>query len=224
MSEATICKGVLSGLSALALAGCAAFGAAAALPQDAQAVLATPGRVSIASVEVKAHTVKVTLNKVANATGYSVYLNRGTKPDMSGSDWTGSSWAEDGSTYVFSGLVDGETYCIYAQAVNRPENHYQSTEGPMSKPVVVTTKVATHRISYKLAGGTLPQDAPRKFTRNSATFSLPTPTREGYVFKGWATTIRRTDGFRYFPYTATIKQVRKGTAQDFLLTAKWQKA
>lgn len=224
MSEAIIRGGVLRGLAAFALAGCTALAVSAALPQDAQAVLATPGRVAISSVEVKAHTVKVTLTKAANATSYYVYINQGTKPNMSGPGWTGSSWAEDGSTYVFAGLVDGETYCIYAQAVNRPENHYQSTEGPMSKPVVVTTKVATHRISYKLAGGTLPQGAPRRFTRNTATFSLPTPTRQGYVFKGWETTIRRSNGIRYYPYTATIKQVKKGTAQDLLLTAKWQKA
>lgn len=48
-------------------------------------------------------------------------------------------------------------------------------------------KVKTYKISYVLAKGTVPGDAPSSYQVTSSTFDLPLPTRKGYGFAGWYT-------------------------------------
>ena len=42
-----------------------------------------------------------------------------------------------------------------------------------------------YTITYNPNGGTLPEGMVTKYTAESATITLPTPTREGYTFSGW---------------------------------------
>ncbi len=72
-----------------------------------------------------------------------------------------------------------------------------------------TNVLQTYSISYVLDGGKNPSDAPASYTTmNAWTISLPTPTKEGYIFMGW--------------YNGQ-DQVSALTDQegDITLTAKW---
>ncbi len=69
-----------------------------------------------------------------------------------------------------------------------------------------------YRITYVLDGGTNPDDAPNSYTIESATFTLPTPTKRGYTFDGWHT----EDTFEN-----KVEQIANGSIGDVTLHAKW---
>ena len=81
------------------------------------------------------------------------------------------------ATYVngkVTGVAVGETK-IKVAVEGRPEVY---------KEVKVTVVAREYTITYKLNGGTL-TNALEKFTEDQLPLTLPTPTREGYVFAGW---------------------------------------
>ena len=71
----------------------------------------------------------------------------------------------------------------------------------------------SYRITYKLNGGKNTKSNPTAFTINS-TVSLKNPSRRGYSFKGWYSDSR---------YWTRVKTIKKGTAGNKTLYAKWSK-
>ena len=71
-----------------------------------------------------------------------------------------------------------------------------------------------YSITYELNGGSEINAAavPRIFTRNTAAFSLPAPTRKGYAFAGW---------FKDANFGTEAIQITKGSTGDKKYYAKW---
>lgn len=67
-------------------------------------------------------------------------------------------------------------------------------------------------ISYNLNGGTI-SGAPTSYTIETPTFTIPTPSRSGYIFTGWSGT--GING------TTTTYTVKKGTVGWISLKANW---
>ncbi len=70
-----------------------------------------------------------------------------------------------------------------------------------------------YTITYEKNGGTMPTLYKGKYTVESSTFSLPTPTRNGYDFYGWYTDADFA--------SAKWTQIKKGTTGDKTFYAKW---
>lgn len=68
-------------------------------------------------------------------------------------------------------------------------------------------------INYELNGGKLKGDYAEKFNKTESVV-LPTPTKNGYDFKGWFTDIDCTDG-------NIITSIAKGTEENVTVYAKW---
>ncbi len=69
-----------------------------------------------------------------------------------------------------------------------------------------------YSITYVLDGGTNPDEAPDSYTIESATLTLPTPTKRGYAFDGW---------FAEDTFGNKIEQIAIGSMGDVTLHAKW---
>lgn len=54
-----------------------------------------------------------------------------------------------------------------------------------SEKIIYGTETSIKNITYELDGGVLPEDAPKTFEIGVGLAELPTPTKEGYIFKGW---------------------------------------
>ena len=72
----------------------------------------------------------------------------------------------------------------------------------------------TYKITYKLNGGKNNSKNPKTYTKIDATIILKSPTRKGYVFKGWYKDAR---------FRKKITQIKKGSWKDKTLYAKWAK-
>lgn len=68
-------------------------------------------------------------------------------------------------------------------------------------------------ITYETDGGTLPDGAPVSYHEGDS-FALPVPTRDGYVFMGWSTSLGSSD---------TVETV-EGLSGDIVLYASWIEA
>lgn len=73
--------------------------------------------------------------------------------------------------------------------------------------------VKTYTITYNLNGGTNSTKNKEKYTIKSSTFSLYSPTKKGYTFKGWYTSSK---------YKTKVTKVNKGSYGNKKLYAKWQ--
>ena len=83
--------------------------------------------------------------------------------------------------------------------------------------VSVSTQTAPpqeYTITYDLAGGTLAQPNPTRYTEETESFTLNNPTREGYRFTGWTGT-----GLAQATVTVTIT---KGSTGNRSYTATWE--
>lgn len=68
----------------------------------------------------------------------------------------------------------------------------------------------TFNINYNLDGGELPSNAPTTYANKDGLETLPTPTKDKYVFKGW-----------YDEYGTKWKSIPADTRKDVELTAVW---
>lgn len=87
-----------------------------------------------------------------------------------------------------------------------------NTESKVFNVVVPSGKTATpvYTIEYTLDGGTL--ESPKsEYRLGEASFTLPTPTKEGYTFEGW------------YENDTKIEKVLVGTSRNLTLTAHWTK-
>ncbi|MBQ7715024.1 MAG: InlB B-repeat-containing protein, partial [Clostridia bacterium] len=75
---------------------------------------------------------------------------------------------------------------------------------------------ATYKITYKLNNGKNSSKNPSKYTySSSSSVSLHTPTRKGYVIKGWYTDSK---------FKTKVTKIKAGTTGDVKLYAKWERA
>lgn len=79
--------------------------------------------------------------------------------------------------------------------------------------VVVATWEKSNKINYVLNDGTNPDGAVTQFTKDSETFDLPTPKKDGFRFDGWYS----NEAFE----GEKITQIVKGTERDVTVYAKW---
>ena len=77
-------------------------------------------------------------------------------------------------------------------------------------------KLLKYNITCDLNGGTLPEgkSIPETYTVKTATFRLPSPVREGYVFQGWFTQEKDET-------EQQVKKIRKGSVGDVQLYARF---
>ena len=80
--------------------------------------------------------------------------------------------------YDFLGWYEGETK-VEAIAADR------TGKVTLTAKFEKQAEVTEFEITYNLDGGTLPEDAPTKYTKGVGLASLVTPTKEGYTFLGW---------------------------------------
>lgn len=71
---------------------------------------------------------------------------------------------------------------------------------------------AKYKITYVMNGGTNSKKNPKSYTVTTKTFSLASPSKKGYVFKGWYTDNK---------YKKSIKTITRGSCGNKTLYAKW---
>ena len=84
------------------------------------------------------------------------------------------------------------------------------TCGELTHSVTISVVEVVRNISYNLDGGTLPADAPTTYVVGIGQKTLPTPSKDGYTFKGW--------------YNGEVKvtSISENENEDIALTAKWE--
>ncbi len=84
------------------------------------------------------------------------------------------------------------------------------------KDITITAnwEANTHSLSIDLNGGTTEPNNPTSFTKNTETFTLIEPTKNGYEFKGWSGTGLDGDSNKNV-------QVAKGTKEDLSFAANY---
>lgn len=132
-----------------------------------------------------------------------------------GGGWYGGAF---GPTTVTGG-GGGSGCIIFSPTIKIGSTTYQSS---MTNGVNDSTGKATitymapaelYTITYNLNSGTQGSGAVTSYTIDTATFNLPTPTRDNYIFNGWY----ETSDFS----TAQVTQVIKGSVGDKTFYAKW---
>lgn len=79
--------------------------------------------------------------------------------------------------YEFIGWIDSQT----SEVVNEV---LLGSYG--DKNYIAQWKLTEFKITYDTQGGTLPTDAPLTYNSSTGLTKLPTPTKTGYIFKGWS--------------------------------------
>lgn len=96
-----------------------------------------------------------------------------------------------------------------------PANQSIKWDSTDSKTITFIYTPIEYIITYELNGGTNPNSGVvNKFTIETATFNLLTPTRTGYTFKGWFTNSALSG--------TAVSQVEKGSYGNKTFYAKWQ--
>lgn len=137
--------------------------------------------------------------------------------------WTGSNGTTPQTNVAVKRGTTGDLYFIANWAVSgnntsgnsqssKPANNTSGDSQP-SKPAKTTTE--TYYITYNYDGG-VAFGNPATYTKDTATFTLVNPVRNGYTFTGWSRT-----GDSFATRTMTIA---KGTTGDITFTAHWVKA
>lgn len=117
--------------------------------------------------------------------------------------------AETGYEVAFAGWTNAVAGGATVTAANLPE-----VTGDATWAAVFTTTAIEYTVTVALDGGTLASgdSIPATYTVETAAFTLPTPTKEGFTFKGWV------DGDNQ-----PVTQIAGGTTGDISLTATWEK-
>ena len=111
--------------------------------------------------------------------------------------------------YTFTGWTKSG-----AGSWNSETNKY--TFGPGAGTLTANWTPIKYNIKYELDGGVLSITNPTEYTVETETFTLNNPTKEGYIFKGWSTSLTSTSS-----YNATMT-VEKGSTGDKEFRAVWQ--
>ena len=138
-----------------------------------------------------------TLTNVSNPTSYNITtetftLNNPTRKGYTFKGWTGSNG-------------------------NTAQTSVSIAKGSMgNKSYTANWTPIKYSIKYELDGGVLSAANPTEYTVETETFTLNNPTKEGYTFKGWSTSLTSTSS-----YNATMT-VEKGSTGDKEFRAVWQ--
>lgn len=116
--------------------------------------------------------------------------------------------AETGYEVAFAGWTNAVAGGATVTAANLPE-----VTGDATWAAVFTTTAIEYTVTVALDGGTLASgdSIPATYTVETAAFTLPTPTKEGFTFKGWV------DGDNQ-----PVTQIAGGTTGNISLTATWE--
>ena len=106
--------------------------------------------------------------------GYEYYVtdNQEDIPN----DLTIATGTTDNLYYV---TIIGKNYVYYRIVTS------DNTKSDWSSPEVVYFDNNTYTITYNLNGGTQGENPITSYNVETSTFSLPTPTKAGYIFNGW---------------------------------------
>lgn len=128
--------------------------------------------------------------------------------------------------------IDNSTYTIKTNTINLPtptrtdyvfEGWYETEDFSGSKVTSIAAGSTgdktfyakwydNYNITYVLNDGTLPSSAKAVYSSGSS-YTLPTPTKAGYGFKGWYTTSDFSD--------SQVTQIDTGTTGNKIFYAKW---
>ena len=117
--------------------------------------------------------------------------------------------AETGYTVAFAGWTNAVAGGTVVAAADLP-----AVTGEATWAAVFTTTAIEYTVTVELDGGTLASgdSIPATYTVETAAFTLPTPTKEGFTFKGWV------DGDNQ-----PVTQIAGGATGNISLTATWEK-
>ena len=128
-----------------------------------------------------------------------------------------------GGNWVWTNIGGTKTFRISMVASGQPKKigFSASINTEVSPPTISASGEYTlpavtweHTVSYNANGGTGAPDSQKKIYGSTLTLSTARPTRDGYVFMGWATT--SAGDVAYMPGSAY------GTDADVTLYAVWQ--
>ena len=131
-------------------------------------------------------------------------LNGGTNSTINKPTYT----EEDLPKRLYSPTKDGYTFKGWKLNGEFVTEIPVGTSGPITLEAV-WQKISCN-ITYELNGGTNNKSNPATFNPSFAPIKLYTPTKEGYVFKGWS-----LNG-------TTVTEIPLGTEDDVTLTALWE--
>lgn len=116
--------------------------------------------------------------------------------------------AETGYTVAFAGWTNAVAGGAVVAAADLP-----AVTGEATWAAVFTTTAIEYTVTVALDGGSLAEGVviPATYTVETAAFPLPTPTKEGFTFKGWV------DGDNQ-----PVTQIAGGATGDISLTATWE--
>lgn len=105
----------------------------------------------------------------------------------------------------------------YTSNTNFTSSYKFSSASPITanKTLYAGWSILTYSISYSLSGGTNSSANPSSYNVNTATISLANPTKTGYTFKGWYTTLS-------YDSTSRIEEIPSGSTGNLNLYAQWE--
>lgn len=154
---------------------------------------------------------------------YSITLKAGideaTLNNEAITDLDGKKWLEAGKaatiTVVWAKEYSAEAYHLEADGCKLVMNDNGTyTLSKITKNTTITAVPNTFKITYDLAGGKTSVANPEEYTFETEDITLVNPEREGYTFKGWASTESNE------PKTAVV--IKKGSVGDRTYTAQWE--
>ncbi|MBQ9828375.1 MAG: InlB B-repeat-containing protein [Lachnospiraceae bacterium] len=136
-------------------------------------------------------------------------------------DWVGKIKKGWKRQQIFNGFANSREFSAICQT-------YGITQGtkisiPALETVVPFEKCSEcgaaglkkYTITYKLNSGTLPSTGVKKwYTVESASYTLPKPTRSGYTFMGW---------YKESSFTNKVTSIPNGSTGNKTFYAKWKK-
>lgn len=126
---------------------------------------------TVNSISINASTT----DSESGIAGYCMSINNGSWTDY-----------QTSGTFGMSGIPSNTSFTIKIKAKDNVGNERESTS------ITIATQKRTYTISYDANGGTGAPAAQTKTEGTNLTLSTTVPTRDGYKFKGWATSSSAT--------------------------------
>ena len=166
--------------------------------------------IEVAIPNIDGDKVDIVREHVGTATQFTERNSRNTVP-VSFVD--GEYYYDKANKIVYIYSSKFSTYAILIKPANNTGGNTGGNPGGSSGGGGST--VTTYSISYDLDGGTLAKANPTSYTKDTATFTLNNPTKDGYTFKGWI-------GSDLSKATVTVT-VKKGSTGNRVYKATWEK-
>ena len=122
-----------------------------------------------------------------------------------------NTFTKKGCTFVGWSLNKNGTGTIFKDQ-NTVKNLTTKSKGNIT--LYAVWKMATYNINYVLDGGINNLSNPKTYTIETNTITLKKPTKEGYIFTGWHSSLTSTKN---------INQIKKGSTGTVTLYASWFK-